>query len=103
METSNIAGLWNDDVILALMNRPKSINFGLGHYFYNIFYNFVLLSLMDSLSGHIFDESVLAFILEWKSGKFSMLQGEQHTRHSVLLCLGCSAPYSIRVWGIVYL
>ncbi len=33
---------------------------------------------------HIFDESVLAFILEWKSGKFQKAQGEQHTRHFVL-------------------
>ena len=32
-----------------------------------------------------FDESVLAFILEWKSGKFALEQGKQHTRHSVLM------------------
>ena len=38
-----------------------------------------------ALVADIFDESVFAFILEWKSGKFSMEQGEQHTRHRVLV------------------
>ena len=38
-----------------------------------------------ALVADIIDESVFAFILEWKSGKFSNDQGEQHTRHRVLV------------------
>ena len=48
------------------------------------------------------DESVLAFILEWKSGKFQLSQGKQRTRHSVLHSIWGVLPHthSIRVWGM---
>ena len=59
---------------------------------------------VKSGDGHIFDESVFAFIPWFEIWKISMLQGEQHTRHLVLVHVGhflCPTP--IRVWGIVYL
>ena len=37
-------------------------------YFLKILYIFVVLKCV--FGGHIFDESVLAFVLGWKSGKF---------------------------------
>ena len=50
------------------------------------------------------DESVLAFILEWKSGKFTLHKESNHTRHLVLVTfVAYSMLRLIRVWSIVYL
>ena len=50
------------------------------------------------------DESVLAFILEWKSGKFQWNKESNHTRHLVLVTfVAYSMLRLIRVWSIVYL
>lgn len=58
----------------------------------------------DVSAYKILSESVLAFILGSKSGKFQSQQGRQHTRHLVLACVwGNCTPFPIRVWGIVYL
>ena len=50
----------------------------------------------------IIDESVLAFILDTKSGKFHLSQGWQHTHHLVFGVYGIAiAIYlPIRVWGL---
>ena len=53
--------------------------------------NFVVQSMRIA---DIFDESVLAFILEWKSGKFQLQQGEQDTRHLVFGVVALSLPYT---------
>jgi hypothetical protein len=51
-----------------------------------------------------FDESVLAFILEWKSGKFALEQGKQHARHSVLMNQwGVLTPYSQYECGVLFI
>ncbi len=52
---------------------------------------------------YFFDESVLAFILEWKSGKFSMEQGKQHTRHSVLVRTLEGIPHTQYGCGVLFI
>ena len=62
--------------------------------------NFLYLSL--SLGTRHIDESVFAFILEWKSRKFQQDKEKQFIHH-LYGYLAHSAPIIIRVWGIVYL
>ena len=59
--------------------------------FYTIF---VILSIVIVYITYLVDESVIAFILEWKSGKFSNDQGEQRTRHRVFGVMALSLPYA---------
>ena len=61
---------------------------------------FLYLSL--SLGTRHIDESVFAFILEWKSRKFQQDKEKQFIHHLYGYLCPCPA-YSIRVWGIVYL
>ena len=59
---------------------------------------------LNAEDKHIFDESVLAFILEWKSGKFTLHKESHHTRHLVLEpFVAYSVPRLIRVWSIVFI
>ena len=51
----------------------------------------------------LIDESVLAFILEWKSGKFQLTKESKTLVTSYCLVWGVHTLCSIRVWGIVYL
>ena len=46
---------------------------------------------LNAEDKHIFDESVLAFILEWKSGKFTL------AKESITLV----TPYCL-IWGVLY-
>ena len=52
--------------------------------FYTIF---VILSIVIVYITYLVDESVIAFILEWKSGKFQLHKDGNHTRHSVLVII----------------
>ena len=55
-----------------------------------------VMSRRDILGNTYFDESVIAFILGWKSGKFSILQGKQsHSSLGIGIYYGgILAPYS---------
>ena len=67
--------------------------------------NFVVSCGLSARQDIFVDESVIAFILEWKSGKFQLSKDSNHTRHSVLVTIMAAfLPHTpIRVWGIVYL
>ena len=64
-----------------------------------------LLLFVASCNGHIIDESVIAFVLVPKSGKFRHATGKASTLVTwywlVMAAPLLHAP--IRVWGIVYL
>ena len=72
-------------------NKTRPVLIGVGCFAVKKYFSIFVLSGECALGGHIIDESVLAFILEWKSGKFQLTK-ESNT----LVTLYCL------VWGVIY-